>query len=130
MITYSSLIPACKKAGEWKLALQVGVQVWGGRERVGGSRGPLCVAQGSGWGPCKSCCCVMNGGAPTCPSPPRPPPQPQTPAPAQLFDEMQQEGCVPNVISYNSLITACAQGESGARFVQTCCVAELSSTPA
>lgn len=28
----------------------------------------------------------------------------------QLFEEMRGEGCVPNVISYNSLITACAQG--------------------
>ena len=49
MITYSSLISACEKAGEWRLALQ-------------------------------------------------------------LLEEMRREGCNPNVISYNSLITACAQG--------------------
>ena len=50
MITYSSLISACEKAGRWQLALE-------------------------------------------------------------LFSEMHREGCKPNVVTYNSLIAACAQGE-------------------
>lgn len=50
MITYSSLISACEKAGRWETALQ-------------------------------------------------------------LFDEMQRDGCTPNTVTYNSLITACGQGE-------------------
>ena len=50
MITYSSLISACEKAGEWQLALD-------------------------------------------------------------LFGEMHAEGVQPNTVTYNSLITACAQGE-------------------
>lgn len=49
MITYSSLISACEKAGRWELALD-------------------------------------------------------------LFSEMHREGCKPNVVTYNSLIAACAQG--------------------
>ncbi len=28
----------------------------------------------------------------------------------QLFERMQQEGCRPNVVTYNSLIAACAHG--------------------
>lgn len=28
----------------------------------------------------------------------------------ELFDQMQREGCAPNVVVYNSLLTACAQG--------------------
>lgn len=51
MITYSSLISACEKAGRWEDALR-------------------------------------------------------------LFDEMQRDGCTPNTVTYNSLITACGQGES------------------
>ena len=49
MITYSSLISACEKSGEWRLALQ-------------------------------------------------------------FFEECLKDGCRPNVITFNSLITACAQG--------------------
>lgn len=50
MITFSSLISACEKAGRWETALQ-------------------------------------------------------------LFDEMQRDGCTPNTVTYNSLITACGQGK-------------------
>ena len=49
MITYSSLISACEKAGDWKLALE-------------------------------------------------------------FFEECTKDNCRPNVITFNSLITACAQG--------------------
>ena len=49
MITYSSLISACEKSGEWQLALR-------------------------------------------------------------FFDECLKDNCRPNVITFNSLITACAQG--------------------
>ena len=28
----------------------------------------------------------------------------------ELFNEMAGEGCVPNTVTFNSLITACAQG--------------------
>lgn len=63
VITYSSLISACEKAGRWETALQ-------------------------------------------------------------LFDEMQRDGCTPNTVTYNSLITACGQGECAWRL---CC---LGCTPA
>lgn len=49
VITYSSLISACEKAGQWETALRI-------------------------------------------------------------FNEMQQDNCVPNTVTYNSLVTACAQG--------------------
>jgi pentatricopeptide repeat protein len=49
VITYSSLMSACEKAGQWETALQI-------------------------------------------------------------FGEMQKDGCVPNTVTYNSLVTACAQG--------------------
>ncbi len=52
VITYSTLISACEKAGEWQLALQ-------------------------------------------------------------LFGRMPQDGVRPNTITFNSLITACAQGALG-----------------
>ena len=29
----------------------------------------------------------------------------------RIFDEMQQDGCAPNTVTYNSLITACGQGK-------------------
>jgi pentatricopeptide repeat protein len=57
VITYSSLISACEKAGRWETALQ-------------------------------------------------------------LFDEMQRDGCTPNTVTYNSLITACGQGECSSRLDQ------------
>lgn len=30
----------------------------------------------------------------------------------QLFDGMKEEGVVPDTVTYNSLITACAQGQA------------------
>lgn len=69
MITYSSLISACEKAGRWETALQ-------------------------------------------------------------LFDEMQRDACTPNTVTYNSLITACGQGESAEGLGwgwQLCVVAVLTS---
>lgn len=59
VITYSSLISACEKAGRWETALQ-------------------------------------------------------------LFDEMQRDGCTPNTVTYNSLITACGQGECAWRLCGSC----------
>lgn len=57
MITYSALISACEKAGQWQAALD-------------------------------------------------------------LFERMQAEGCPPNVITFNSIITAC--GQVGAGCPRTC----------
>lgn len=37
---------------------------------------------------------------------------PLTPLPQQLWEEMRREGCRPNVVTYNALIGACAQGEA------------------
>lgn len=48
VITYSSLISACEKAGEWKLALQVGLLRLGGRTRCGSWQGSLQPAQDAG----------------------------------------------------------------------------------
>ena len=36
----------------------------------------------------------------------------------RIFSEMQQDGCAPNTVTYNSLITACAQGEQGTCLLQ------------
>ena len=40
---------------------------------------------------------------------------PLTPLPQQLWEEMRREGCRPNVVTYNALIGACAQGEADAK---------------
>ena len=58
MITYSSLISACEKSGEWQLALR-------------------------------------------------------------FFDECLKDNCRPNVITFNSLITACAQGMTSLLLMST-----------
>ena len=140
VITYSSLISACEKAGQWDTALRVFAEM-----QVcafvcvcaGGTHGG-----GEGGDGTSTCCCHALGYW-KCSYPTRPPegegvavirlglcfascPLPTLYRPTVALPTLshpshlvltthtlQADGCAPNTVTFNSLITACAQGGCG-----------------
>ena len=123
VITYSSLISACEKAGQvrwgrWVRWGRGGCAVMGGRAVVRRA-GRQVPASGKVTANASSDGCTLSRPSlfdlahspPSLPSPGPPPLAPlQWELALELFQEMVREQCTPNTVTYNSLITALAQG--------------------
>jgi pentatricopeptide repeat protein len=84
VITYSTLISACEKAGEWELALQLFEEM----------RGEGCVPNVISYNSLITACAQ---GA-------------QWEKAAEVFEAMQRQGCRPDVVTYTALISAYEKG--------------------